>query len=308
MRKKWKHGLITTGLLIFNLCFSFSQPWPIGETKLELIDNSRDGRKIKTTIFYPAEESGFNVPAARNVNGKFQVIAFGHGYRMPGRAYRNLWELIVPGGFIFIIPESETRMFPSHSELGRDLAFSIEEITSLGRDSSSLFFGITDTSGCIMGHSMGGGSAILGAAHSDVIKSLLVLAPLDTRPSSVEAAAMLSIPALIISGSSDCITTPQEHHEPIYDSLRSSRKTFISIIGGSHCQMACKSCICSFAERTCKPKAGISREEQHRVMNRYILPWLRFYLKGEEAQGELFNELIREDPAIAYKRQGMIQE
>jgi dienelactone hydrolase len=153
---------------------------------------------------------------------------------------------------------------------------------------------------------MGGGAAILGAPESNSLKTLLVLAPLDTRPSAVTTAREISIPSLVFAGSDDCITPPKKHQIPIYESLQSSHKVYISINGGSHCQMAENNRLCNFAEESFDLKPGISREEQHRILNRYILPWLRFYLYGDSIAGMQFDKKLRDDPAISYERKGLL--
>lgn len=87
----------------------------------------------------------------------------------------------------------------------------------------------------------------------------------------------------------------------MYGSLLSSCKTFISISGGSHCQMADNNLLCSFGESTCKPQPTITRKEQHDVINRYLLPWLKYELKGDCLKGAQFDSLIATDTNILLK-------
>jgi alpha-beta hydrolase superfamily lysophospholipase len=189
-------------------------------------------------------------------------------------------------------------------EFGTDMAFILDEMIRLNRDSASLFSGRLHPDGCLMGHSMGGGAAILGAPQSCVARTLVVLAPLDTRPSAVKTAQEISLPCLVIAGSDDCITPPKKHQLPIYESLQSSQKTYINIKGGTHCQMAEKNRLCNFAEASFDLEPGITREEQHRILNRYMLPWLDYYLLGDTAAGRRFEQQLDSDPAISYKRNG----
>ena len=134
-----------------------------------------------------------------------------------------------------------------------------------------------------MGHSMGGGSAVLAASYDSTITALAVLAPADTRPSAVKASACVNIPSLIISAENDCITKPEAHQIPIFESLKSTSKILLTIKGASHCQMADKSFPCNLAELTCGPGPSITREEQQRIIIGYLLPWLNYYLKGDSA-------------------------
>jgi predicted dienelactone hydrolase len=291
-----------TALLIFLLTFCpiFSQHYEIGRMQADFIDHGRKDRLIKALVFYPADSAGSGVAVALPVRKGFPVIVFGHGYLMRADAYRNIWESLVPEGFVVVLPQSESGMFPSHMELGTDMAFLLEEMISEGRNPTSPFAGRLQPYGCLMGHSMGGGAAILGAARSSMVRTLLVLAPLDTRPSTVEAAQAISVPSLVIAGSNDGITPPEKHQLPIYESLKSSQKTYINIKGGNHCQMAEKNWLCNFAEASGDKKHGITREEQHRILNRYMLPWLQFYLYDDTAADRLYEQQLCSDAAISY--------
>ena len=197
-------------------------------------------------------------------------------------------------------------MFPSHQKFGYDLAFVLDEMIRLSGDPTAFFSGRLQPDGCLMGHSMGGGAALLGALKSKMVRTLVVLAPLDTRPSSAEAAREISVPSLVFAGSNDCITPPKKHQLPIYDSLQSLQKTYICIQGGSHCQMASNCWLCNFAEEPYTLEPAIKMEEQHRILNRYMLPWLRFYLSNDLAAGREFQQHLDSDPAISYKNKGSL--
>jgi pimeloyl-ACP methyl ester carboxylesterase len=270
----------------------------------EFIDQNRAERVIRTLICYPADSAGLDVPPATSTGEGFPIIVFGHGYLMPVDAYRNIWECTVPEGFITVLPESGSNMFPSHMEFGKDMAFLLEEMVRLAGDPQSAFYGRIKPYGCLMGHSMGGGAAILGSIQCNLVRTLLVLAPLDTRPSSAEAARELTVPTLVFAGTDDCITPPKKHQVPIYESLQSSHKLYISIKGGSHCQMAEDNRLCNFAEASFDLEPGISREEQHRILNRYIIPWLRFYLYDDPMSGLQFDKELESDPSVSFQRKG----
>jgi hypothetical protein len=153
-----------------------------------------------------------------------------------------------------------------------------------------------------MGHSMGGGSAILAAQSSPIVKTIATLAPAETNPSAIQAAASLGIPSLIFAGGNDCVTPPPANQIPMFDSLQSSCKTYISIDGGSHCQMAGNNFLCSFGETTCSPPPTISRAQQHIVINRYLLPWLKYELKNDCLSGAKFDSLITIDNSIVFQK------
>ena len=71
--------------------------------------------------------------------------------------------------------------------------------------------------------------------------SLDGLAPAESSSngvSSINSAKTVTVPSLILSGAQDGVTPPVDHHIPMYDSLASACKTFVSIIGGAHCYFA----------------------------------------------------------------------
>ncbi len=290
-------------LTVFLICNNlFAQPFQIGHTTITFIDTNRNNRSIPTEVYYPADVAGNNVPVSTVTNDEFPLISFGHGFVMTWDAYQNIWDAVVPEGFIIAFPKTEGGIAPSHIEFGKDIAFVLSELTALGQNASSLFYNRVDTMNCVMGHSMGGGSAFLAAQYSPAVKTLACLAPAETNPSAILAAASLSIPSLIIAGGNDCVTPPPSNQIPMFDSLQSSCKTFVSINGGSHCQMANNNFLCSFGEATCTPQPTITRSQQHIVINRYLLPWLKFELKGDCLSGAQFDSIITTDTSIVFQK------
>ena len=294
---------ILTLLLLILFCNNLiAQPFQVGHTTITFIDTSRNNRSIPTEVYYPADVAGDNEPVTIVTTDKFPVISFGHGFVMAWSAYQNIWEAVVQEGFIIAFPKTEGGLAPSHAEFGKDLAFVISELTALDQDASSLFYSRVDTMNCVMGHSMGGGAAFLAAQFDPSIKTMATLAAAETNPSAVQAAVSLSIPALIIAGGNDCVTPPPTNQIPMYDSLQSSCKTFVSINGGSHCQMADNNFLCSIGEATCTPQPTITRAEQHIVISSYLLPWLKYELKGDCFSGAHFDSLITIDTSIVYQK------
>ena len=280
----------------------FSQPFQVGRASITFIDSSRNNRNIPAEVYYPADMAGENVPISSVNNLKFPVLSFGHGFLMTWDSYMNIWDAVVPEGFIIVFPRTETGFTPSHNEFGKDLAFLLSEMVALGNDNTSFLFNRVDTMNCVMGHSMGGGAAFLAAEFSPIIKTIVTFAPAETNPSAIQAAANLNIPALIFAGSNDCVTPPLTNQKPIYDALQSECKSYISIIGGSHCQMADNNFFCSFGEGTCTPPPAISRAEQHTIINRYLLSWLNSQLKDDCFSGAQFDSLIISDSGISFQK------
>ncbi len=279
-----------------------AQPYGIGHMKTTFIDSTRKNREITAEIYYPADSSGDLVPFSRHMSGKAPVLSFGHGFVMRWDAYENIWQAVVPEGYVIVFPTTESSFSPSHEELGSDMVFLLRQLQQLGKTKSSIFYEHIDTMNCIMGHSMGGGSAFLAAAANTDVKAMVTFAPAETRPSAIKAAAKINIPALIFAGSNDCITPEQSNQLPMYENLASPGKLYIIIKGGSHCLMAATSFTCGFGEATCKPKPEITREEQHRIINRYLIPWLNCNLKKQEGAGNSIDQLLAKDSSVTYKK------
>ncbi len=287
-------------LFTLNVSLLSAQGYQTGHMAVTFTDASRNNRSIAVEIYYPADVAGDNVPVTATNNDRFPVLGFGHGFVMTWSAYQNIWSALVPEGFIMAFPRTETGISPSHTDFGLDLAFVIMQVTMLGQDSSSIFLNRVDTMNCVMGHSMGGGSSFLAAQQSSGIKTMAVLAPAETTPSAIQACADLTVPALIIAGGNDCVTPPSNHQIPMYNALNSTCKTFVSITGGSHCQMADYNLLCSIGEMSCTPPPAISREVQHEILFRYLIPWLAFELKNDCTAGSVFDSTILADPAVTY--------
>lgn len=278
--------ILILAFLINTIC-TYSQ-FQVGHTTITFNDPSRTGgfgsgggagRQIQTEIYYPATASGENVAVA---SGEFPVITFGHGFAMTWDAYSNIWQHYVALGFIMAFPRTEGGLIPgpSHGEFGTDLKQVSDKMLALNTNASSIFNGKIHQKAAIIGHSMGGGASFLAAANNTNIETVIGLAPAETNPSAIAAAANVSVPALVFSGSADGVTPPSDHHIPIYQGLPSTCKSFVSITGGAHCYYANTNFNCDFGESTSSPNISITRSEQQTAMYSILDPWLDFKLKG----------------------------
>ena len=297
------HFKLKCTLLFIGLGFipsSIAQNYQIGHISTTFVDASRNNRAIAVEIYYPADNPGDNVLVAGSDGLTFSPLAFGHGFVMGWNAYQNIWESLVPQGFIMIFPKTEGGIAPSHSEFGKDLAFVIAEMENLGALESSIFFQKISETNAVMGHSMGGGAAFLAAQQDANIAALVTLAPAETNPSAIAAAGTLTLPALIIAGANDCVTPPNSNQLPMFEAMQSDCKTYISITGGSHCQMADSNFLCQFGETTCSPSPTISRETQHQILSNYMGDWLKSQLQSDCEAGAAFDGLLESDSAVSF--------
>ncbi|MBA3286161.1 MAG: T9SS type A sorting domain-containing protein, partial [Nitrosopumilus sp.] len=79
---------------------------------------------------------------------------------------------------------------------------------------------------------------------------------------------------------------------PMYDSLSSDCKTYLSITGGSHCQFAAYNLLCSIGESSCSPSPTITPSSQQTITFGLLLDWLDFYLKNDCNAGIDFQNSI----------------
>jgi dienelactone hydrolase len=272
--------------------FLMAQTLNIGHTTLTFNDPNRTGgfgngagpgRQIQTELYYPTITAGENVAVA---DGQWPVIVFGHGFAMNWDAYSNIWSALVPYGYIMAFPRTESGLFPSpsHGDFGQDIALIAQKMTEASQNSSSMFYSKISDDACAMGHSMGGGAAVLAASQSTQFDCYLGLAPAETNPSAIAAAANLQIPSLILSGSNDGVTPPSQHHLPIYNAIAHECKSFANLIGGGHCYFANSNFNCDFGESTSSTGISLSRSEQQSLMYQQIIPWLSYFL-GQNCEG-----------------------
>ncbi len=294
--------LIQVLFFIFSIISVWSQPFSIGHTTINLIDSSRGNRSIATEIYYPADITGNNVPFTNATTEAFPTLTFGHGFVMTWDAYQNIWEALVPKGYIMAFPKTEGGLSPSHIEFGKDLAFVSRQIFNLGMLQSSVFFGRVSLMNAVMGHSMGGGAAFLAPQFEPNIKTIVTLAAAETNPSAIAAATSLVLPAFVLAGENDCVTPPAANQLQMYSSLGSVCKTYVSINGASHCQMANSNFLCNFGESTCTPQPTITRDEQHLVLEDYLVLWLDAQLKSNCVAGQGFNNLIGTDSRVTFQK------
>lgn len=276
---------------------AFAQ-FPIGHTTITFNDPSRSGgfgsgggagRQIQSEIYYPATSAGENTTVA---NGTFPVIVFGHGFVMAWDAYSNVWNKLVPEGYIMVFPRTEGSFSPVHSDFGLDMRICVSRMQTENSVSTSIFFQKVAPYSAFMGHSMGGGSTVLAASGQTNIETIVCLAPAETNPSAVTAAVSVTVPTLVMSGDEDGVTPPVDHHTPIFNAISSSCKSFLNITGGGHCYFAESNFNCDFGESTSGGNITVTREEQQDISEDMYSIWFDYYLKKNcSAWGEYLDSL-----------------
>ncbi|MFN8287025.1 MAG: T9SS type A sorting domain-containing protein [Chitinophagales bacterium] len=284
-----------TVVLLFSV-FAAAAQYPIGHISVNFKDASRSGgytisggttfpsggtgRTIGTEIYYPATSAGESTPVA---NGQFPVIVFGHGFAMGWDSYTTFYDSMARNGYIIALARTEGSLIPapSHLDFGKDLANVAAQMITMNTTSGNLFFGKLNGREAIGGHSMGGGATFLADAYTNSnVKCYFTFAAAETNPSAVTAAAAITKPHLILSGTYDCVAPPATNQTLMYNALASSCKTQLNITKAYHCAFADNNFNCGFGEGTCITAGGLSSTLQQQIVRNYLGPYLDYYLKG----------------------------
>ena len=258
--------------------------YQVGFKVLTLRDAPRY-RNIITNVYYPASTNGTDAPII-NDGTKFPVVSFGHGFVMSSLAYQWLAQLLASNGYIVGFPASEEGL-PNHAAFGKDELYVARALRNFGDSSNSFLYQKTNGYTAIGGHSMGGGASFLAANGANDITTLFNFAAAETFPLygiiASDAAKNITIPALVFSGSKDCVAPAATNSQKMYQNLKSEYKVFANIIGGSHCQFADPNkTVCEVGElAACFGTTYITAVQQQNRVAALLLPWLDFWLKRD---------------------------
>jgi pimeloyl-ACP methyl ester carboxylesterase len=290
--------ILTLCFLLMIFCVQVMAQYPIGHQSLTYQDPARSNRNVSCEVYYPATSAGETTPFA---TGQFPVIVFGHGFVMAYSAYAYFKDAMVPLGYIVVFATTETSMSPVHLDFGLDLAFLLNKIKSESTNSASPFYNKLSATSAIMGHSMGGGSSFLACENNTVPTCMVTFAAAETDPSSTTAAANVTIPTLVMAGDEDCVAPPADNQIPMYNALASSCKVYISILDGCHCYFADYNFNCIFGEQTCNTTPDLDRPLQQDATLDFVELYLDFYLKGNAAAWNTFNDSLVISPRITHQ-------
>lgn len=141
-------------------------------------------------VYTPAEGKG--LPA----------VAFGHDWRKNVKDYHATLRHLASWGFVVVAPDTETGFIPNHRNFAADMESSLQIAAGVKLGSGNI--SVSPHKLGLLGHGMGGGTAVLAAVDNDKVKAVGAYYPAQTAPSSDAAARSLDIPGLIIgSGRSD---------------------------------------------------------------------------------------------------------
>ncbi|MEV7246508.1 alpha/beta hydrolase family protein [Streptomyces sp. NPDC003236] len=260
----------------------------IGYTDLTV---SASGRSYSARVWYPSSTAGANTPVAP---GTHPGLAFGHGFFQGINQYESLLKHYASWGFITVTPKSQGGLFPSHSAFADDLNAALTWLTVQNTTSGSRFAGAvrTDRLG-VLGHSMGGGAALLAASRNQAVKSVSTMAAAETNPSAVAAAGTLTAPAQFLGGSADSVAGVADNQQKMYDAKPAPTQLRV-ITGGFHCGFEDSS---GFG---CD-SGTITRAAQQKLTQGVTTAWLLYTLGGDSSTYDLvWGSAAQKLPGVTY--------
>ena len=297
-------------LLIFSARLVDAQTFAVGHISVNCKDDARSGgysiagaiqlpgvgRDIGVEIYYPATSAGTSTPVAI---GAFPVVVFGHGFVMTYDNYDNIYNDLASRGYIVALPRTEGGFSPNHLDFGADLAFlatKIQQFDTITIPSSLLMFnGKVIPKAAIGGHSMGGGCSFIGAENNTHIACLFNMAAATSNTSgvsSIDGAALVSVPTLMLSGQRDCVadTNVQNSH---YANLAAANKFQVILKDLTHCDFGNgSSATCTFGQTTSGCANTISNTIATARYLNFLVPFLNSELKNNCAEGDRFMDSI----------------
>ena len=104
-------------------------------------------------------------------------------------------------GIIVVAPNTHRSVFSSQQGLALDLSRALRMVAN-GQLGGGRVRGDLRRMG-VLGHSTGGGAAVLAASKDEAIKAVVTVSAAETKPSAVQAAGLVEAPSLHLIGGDD---------------------------------------------------------------------------------------------------------
>lgn len=132
---------------------------------------------------------------------RLPIVALGHGWLQSADKYADTMRYLASWGIIVVAPNTHRSLISSHQGLALDLSRALRMV-AYGELGGGRVRGDLRRLG-VLGHSTGGGAAVLAAAKDPQIRAVVTVTAAETRPSAVEAAGRVDAPSLHLIGAQD---------------------------------------------------------------------------------------------------------
>jgi predicted dienelactone hydrolase len=310
-------------------------PYAVGRTTTTVTDSARDGRALLVDIWYPSDPEqvagvpksffdllvtslesplAYHEPPVSTV-GDFPLVVFSHGNAGTRLQSWFLTEFLASHGFVVVAPDhtgntaldglfgTTTPFAVSARNRPLDVSLVIDEM--LGRDATpgDRFEGAIDDSRiAVIGHSFGAFTALaMAAGHADVapdprVDAIVPISPTSGAFSDAQLTS-ISIPILLVGGTSDTTTPIVPNTTRLWDLVSSKAKYRVDVDRGGHgsftniCDLydaligaglppALLGVLVGNAATGCAPEL-IPIEQAHDITNLYVLSFLQRELDGD---------------------------
>ncbi|MCS7086138.1 MAG: hypothetical protein NZ534_08705, partial [Bacteroidia bacterium] len=245
----------------------------VGFRNVSFSETGLANNPIQARVYYPATSAGQNAPVA---SGQFPVLAFGHGFNLNYLDYTQIFQHLASWGYFVVTPNTQNGFNVNHLEFARELGACIRYVLNESANASSPFFNRALNLKGAFGHSMGGGAAFLVPSVYSEVDAIAGLAAAETNPSAIQALQSVQKPFLVISGTDDNTTPPNEHQIPMYNAVQGP-KIHVSLNGGAHCKFTDGTTICDFVSFA----GTISRTKQIYYSRKYLTAFFNYFLKNQ---------------------------
>ncbi len=289
--RRHHHAAALVGLLLPVLLSAVAmaspRQWPVG-----LNDPERPDRPVTAVLVAD--------PAA---TAPCPVVVLAHATLTGWEHYAALADTLAGTGWLVALPTTEMGLPGDQAALAADMTFLASALRQGHPDLPADLPARSSGPHALVGHSLGGGAAVVAAADDPLAGVLALLAPQERpRPSMIGRAPDVQAPALILAGELDCVTPPAEHQQPLFTALGSSTRALALVLGGGHCSFAEPSPACLGGESWCPPT--LPSASQQALTRRLVTGWLAWRLRGDAAAGaQVLTDLAA--PPLATERVGL---
>ena len=156
-------------------------------------------------VIYPALQLGWEAPQDGS-RAPYPLIVFGHGYSTQPDAYMSTLQHLASWGHIVVAPEVPA---VHHLRFANDLSMTVSHMEREHERPSGQFYQQVDLAHVgAFGHTVGAGCLLLAAAKDPRVKAMVLLSPLDTMPSSVQAAKEIRVPISLVVAKDEWLASP----------------------------------------------------------------------------------------------------